>query len=103
MRPEHAHFEESPILGDRKESRISTEAGIQAMNTRLEGGRFKIFSHLSDWFEEYRMYHRKDSLIVKEHDDLMSATRVGIMDLRHAITEPRKDRGVDHNRRSEAY
>lgn len=60
------------------------EAGIQEMLTRMQTGRFKVFSHLGDWFEEYRGYHRKDGLIVKEHDDLMSATRVGLMMLRFA-------------------
>ena len=29
--------------------------------------------------EEYRDYHRKDGLIVKERDDIMSATRIGVM------------------------
>jgi hypothetical protein len=42
-------------------------------------GRFKVASHLKDWFEEYRNYHRKDGLIVKVRDDIMSATRVGFM------------------------
>lgn len=88
MRPEHAAFPESPIVGERKESRISTEAGIQALLTRMTTGKLKVFSHLESWFEEFRLYHRKDGLIVKERDDLMSATRIGIMDLRHAITEP---------------
>ena len=35
------------------------------------------------------MYHRKDGLIVKERDDLMSATRYAMMMRRHAIVEPR--------------
>lgn len=88
MRPEHAKFPESPTVGERKESRISTEAGIQAMLTRMMTGKFKVFAHLEDWFGEFRLYHRKDGLIVKLHDDLMSATRIGIMDLRFAIPEP---------------
>ena len=39
---------------------------------------------LNDWFEEIRIYHRKDGKVVKEYDDLMSATRYGIMMLRYA-------------------
>lgn len=62
----------------------SLEAGIQEMLQRMQTGRFKVAEHLNDWFEEYRLYHRKDGLIVKDHDDLMSATRVGVMMLRHA-------------------
>lgn len=60
------------------------EAGISEMLQRMQTGRFKVFSNLTDWFDEYRMYYRKDGLIVKEHDDLMSATRIGVMMLRFA-------------------
>jgi hypothetical protein len=38
-----------------------------------------VFSTLNDWWEEFRMYHRKDGLIVKVRDDLMSATRYAMM------------------------
>lgn len=101
MRPEHAQFPETQVVNETKESRISTEAGIQAMLTRMSTGKLKVFSHLEDWFEEFRLYHRKDGLIVKERDDLMSATRIGIMDLRYAITEPRAQEAIDHDRRSD--
>lgn len=62
----------------------STEAGILEMQERMETGRFKVAASLSDWFEEYRMYHRKDGAIVKLRDDLLSATRIAIMDKRHS-------------------
>jgi phage terminase large subunit-like protein len=58
---------------------ISVEAGIMEINQRMETGRFKVAKHLDDWWTEQRMYHRKDGLIVKKFDDLMDATRVGIM------------------------
>lgn len=57
----------------------STEAGIVEMDERMKDGRFKVAAHLEVWFEEYRDYHRKDGLIVKERDDIMSATRIGVM------------------------
>ena len=64
---------------------ISTEAGIQEISERMTTGRLKIFSHLGEWFEEFRGYHRKDDgLILKERDDLMSATRIAIMAKRGA-------------------
>lgn len=62
----------------------STEAGIQEMGDRMTTGRFKVFDHLTDWWDEFRMYHRKDGKIVKLMDDLMSATRVGVMMKRSA-------------------
>jgi hypothetical protein len=56
-----------------------TEAGVLEMDERMKTGRLKVAAHLSDWFEEYREYHRKKGLIVKVRDDIMSATRIGVM------------------------
>ncbi len=47
------------------------EAGVIEMLDRMQTGRLKVFSHLNEWFEEFRLYHRKDGKIVKEADDLM--------------------------------
>jgi hypothetical protein len=60
------------------------------MLDRMQTGRLKVFSHLNDWYEEFRLYHRKDGKVVKEHDDLLSATRYALMMLRFAQTEPVK-------------
>lgn len=62
----------------------STEAGILEMENRMTTGKLKVMAHLSEWFEEYRMYHREDGKLVKLNDDLMSATRVAIMAKRFA-------------------
>ena len=43
-------------------------------------------------WEEFRLYHRKDGKVVKEGDDLMCATRYGLMMLRHANTKAAHDR-----------
>lgn len=64
------------------------EAGVLDLLDRMQTGRFKVFSHLNDWFEEFRMYHREDGKIVKLDDDLMSATRYANMMKRFAITKP---------------
>lgn len=66
------------------------EAGLADMLERMQTGRFKVFSTLNDWFEEFRMYHRKDGKIVKLRDDVLSATRYGVMMVRHACVEPSK-------------
>lgn len=60
------------------------EAGVMEMLDRMQTGRLKVFSHLADWLEEFRLYHREEGKIVKLQDDLMSATRYGLMMLRHA-------------------
>ncbi len=66
------------------------EAGVSMMLDRMLTGRLKVFSHLAEWFDEFNMYHRKEGLIVKENDDLLSATRYAIMMRRFAavMTKP---------------
>jgi hypothetical protein len=78
--PERATFEDGTN---------GLEAGVLEMLDRMQTGRLKVFRTETLWFEEFRMYHRKDGLIVKERDDLMSATRYAMMMRRHAIVEPR--------------
>ena len=75
----HTHF--TNPKGD-----ISIEPGIMEMLQRMETGRFKVFSYLRDWYEEVRMYHRKDGRIVAANDDLMSATRYATQSLKFAST-----------------
>lgn len=67
---------------------VSVEAGLMEMLDRMQTGRFKVFSNLNDWFEEFRLYHRKDGVVVKLRDDLMSATRYGVMMLRKSAVNP---------------
>jgi phage terminase large subunit-like protein len=62
------------------------EAGLQDMLQRMELGKFKVFSHLAEWFEEYRLYHRKDGKVVKLADDLMAATRYAWMMRRYGLS-----------------
>jgi len=62
------------------------EAGLMDMLDRMQTGRLKVAKHLHDWWEEFRLYHREDGKVVKENDDLMSATRYALMMLRHAKT-----------------
>ncbi|WP_204259581.1 terminase large subunit domain-containing protein [Lichenicola cladoniae] len=73
MLPERAQFTDGTN---------GVEAGLADMLERMESGRLKVFRNLGDWFEEFRLYHRKDGRVVKERDDLMSATRYGSMSLR---------------------
>ncbi len=80
------------------------EAGLMEMLDRMQTGRLKVFRHLTEWFEEFRLYHRKAGKIVKEMDDLMSATRYGIMCLRFATPPPmKKDRWSSKGKRATAW
>lgn len=67
---------------------FSTEAGIMDLDTYMQARQFKVFDNQPDWFQEYGQYHRKDGLIVKSHDDLMSATRIAHMMRRYARAVP---------------
>ena len=73
------------------------EAGLMEMLDRMQTGRLKVFAGLDDWLQEFRMYHRKDGRVVKERDDLISATRYGLMMRRKAITQPiaRRTESID--------
>lgn len=73
------------------QSVLSVERGILDIHNRMKEGRFKVFSTCNLWFEEQRTYHRKrlpsgKMEIVKSQDDLMDATRYGVMMLRYFTT-----------------
>lgn len=78
MLPEHAKHEDGSI---------GVEAGIMDLLDRMHTGRFKVARHLGDWWEEFRLYHRKEGKVVKEHDDLMAATLYLCRSLRFARCE----------------
>lgn len=50
----HAQFDDGSV---------SVEAGLADMLIRMESGRFKVLKRLMDWFDEYRLYHRKDGRV----------------------------------------
>ncbi len=85
-----AYIRMLPMRATFEDGSFGVEAGIAQMFDRMQTGRFKVFGHLEDWFEEFRLYHRKDGLIVKKGDDLLSATRYGCMMLRHAIVKAKQ-------------
>ena len=76
----------------------SVEAGVMELQERMQTGCLTVFSTLEPWFEEFRMYHRKNGIIVKERDDLLSATRYALMMRRFAKPT---DRNLGSRRRHE--
>jgi hypothetical protein len=85
MLPERATFEDGTN---------NVEPGITGMLDMMQSGRFKVMSHLTEWFEEKRTYHRKDGVIVKKRDDILSATRIAYMARRMAAVKPAARREV---------
>jgi phage terminase large subunit-like protein len=77
------------------------EAGIQEMLDRMRTGRLKVFDHLTEWWEEFRIYHRKEGLIVKLNDDLISATRYAMMMRRLAVPISQRGLGMSKSGRAQ--
>lgn len=67
---------------------IGVEVGLLDMLDRMLSGRFKVFSHLTPWLDQFRLYHRKDGKVVKTRDDLLDATRYACMMIRYATLHP---------------
>jgi len=86
MLPEHA----AKDYGKQHLDSVTAE-----MLDRMLTGRWKVFDHLHEWFEEFRVYHKvfnKEKgkvTIVKIRDDLISASRTAMMALRYARPEER--------------
>jgi phage terminase large subunit-like protein len=83
MLRDHAHFEDGSV---------SVEAGLMAMLDRMRAGKLKVFKEHLDWWQEFRLYHRKDGKVVKEGDDLLCATRYALMMLRYAKSKTFSDK-----------
>jgi len=67
------------------------EAGVLEMLDRMKTGRWKVFETCGGWLGEFRLYHRKEGLIVKARDDRLSASRYALMMLRHAAVQPKDE------------
>jgi len=94
MLDEHAQYPDKRGNG--------VEDGLTEMLQRMQTGRFKVDENLTQWWEEFRMYHRKDGEVVKERDDLMSATRYAMMMLRYAVTGDEEPAPIDRYKRYRA-
>lgn len=69
-----------------------TEPVIEEIYTRMTTGKFKVFSTCTQWFEEFRNYHRKDGVIVRKRDDIMAATNYAVMMKRFAKPKYQRNR-----------
>lgn len=78
----------------------SRDVGLMEMNNRLVDGRFKVFNHCMQWLQEYRLYRFNDKREIPKNlsDDLMDATRYGIMSgIDRAISMAEWDADQNHN------
>ncbi|PHM51527.1 phage terminase large subunit family protein [Xenorhabdus sp. KK7.4] len=64
----------------------SVEPGLFEIYDLMRRGKWKVFSGLRDFFEEYNFYHRDEKgRIVKVRDDILDAVRYAYMMRRYAI------------------
>jgi phage terminase large subunit-like protein len=89
MRGTHATF---------RDGGFNFEAGIQEMEQRFATGRLLVARYLTEFFDEYVGFHRKENMVVKVDDDLLSATRQLVMDLRYAQAQERFENCVAQRR-----
>jgi hypothetical protein len=75
--PKHATH--ANLVSRGRGAETSLEAGIQEINAREQHGKFKVSRSCVFYLEERRVYHRRDGEPVKIKDDLLAATRYGIM------------------------
>jgi hypothetical protein len=67
----------------------AVEAGIQDIYDLIQVGRFKVFATCTEFFHEFRQYHRVDGKIVKKNDHLLDACRYAVRSgLARAKTPP---------------
>lgn len=61
-------------------SENAVDAGLTEVWGRLASGKIKVFSHMVNFLEEYKMYRRDESgKIIKENDHLMDCMRYWIL------------------------
>lgn len=68
----------------------AVEAGVAEVWQRLASGRLRVFSTLTNWFDEYRFYIRdeKTGKIVKKNDHLMDCTRYLCLSIKQMQVKP---------------
>ena len=70
-----------------KLGRQPVEPIVLEMQERIASGGFKAFDTCSEFFEEYRNYHRKDGHLSKIKDDVLKAVFYGVMMRRYAMPD----------------
>lgn len=79
-----------------EEGSTRVEAGLVEVRQAMVEGRFRVFSHLSEWFKEKATYlYKEDGSVTKVNDDILDATRYGFIMRRYAVSEFEASGGYD--------
>lgn len=99
--PPRSHFTNPPMIGEIEGSGgYAIMPGITEISTRMDDGRFKVFSTVNDFFEEVRIYHMKDGKVVDRNDDFMSGSRYAVQSTRLAVSIKQEPVRINHERES---
>lgn len=85
MLPKSARYPKTRGETEAKGGPQPVEPIVDEILERMSTGRFKVFAHLTEFFEEKRSYHRKDGKIVARRDDILKATFYAVMMKRYAV------------------
>jgi len=86
MLPKSACYAKAPGEKREKQGAQPVEPIVEEMQERMLTNRFKVFRHLSEFFDEKRNYHRKDGRIVPRKDDILKALFYAVMMRRYAVS-----------------
>lgn len=76
---------------------VLAEAVSRDIKERMLTGRFKVDRRLASWLDEYKDYIREDDAVPLKSHPLMAATRHAMADLKYAIAQNRKAKGINNN------
>lgn len=83
---EDAGFEMLDVHSQWVDGKNGVETGLVQLHKLMDTGKFFVFSHLHEFFNEMLSYHRDENgKIVKTHDDLLDAVRYAYMMRRFAV------------------
>jgi phage terminase large subunit-like protein len=83
----HGAYMLREAAGYHDERGTHVEPGLIEMLEYMRLGKFKVWRTCTQFLEEKRMYHRRDGVVVKERDDIISACRYAFVMRRMAQTQ----------------
>lgn len=85
MLSKSARYPKAPGEESDKGGPQPVEPIVDEVLERMMTGRFKVFSHLSPFFEEKNSYYRENGVIVPRNDDILKAVFYGLMMRRYSV------------------
>lgn len=79
------------------QTQVLAEAISRDITERMITGRFKVDRRLAEWHDEYKDYIRQEDQVPLKSHPLMAATRHAMADLKYAIAQAKKGKGLNAN------